>query len=113
MSYICIKSSTGTSLRKCAVTAVAVVVLATGCGGSSETITAPNTPKQRAADEVTAKQAVLTAKDLPAGYTGTPHDNSSNHDLPPAVLKKFVTCAKVSFTVPRHGEERPTERRLA
>lgn len=76
------------------VIAIVAGVLAAGCGGGSSAVTAPNTPKQLAADKVVAKGAVLTANDLPAGYAGTPHDNSSpNTPAETAAEKKFATCS--------------------
>jgi len=74
------------------VAAIAVGLLAAGCGGGSSAVTAPNTPKQLAADKATAKAAVLTASDLPAGYKGTPHKKSSGDDIPTAVETKFLAC---------------------
>jgi hypothetical protein len=76
------------------VTAAMLLVAACGGGGSS-VVNAPNTPKQIAADEALAKQAVLRLGDLPAGYKGAPHSKSSGGDVPQSVLDKFATCAKV------------------
>ena len=80
---------------------LAVGLLATACGGSSAktggagpTTTKPATPQQLAADKALAQQAVLRLSDLPAGYKGTPHDESPD-DTPPAVLKKFAACIHV------------------
>jgi hypothetical protein len=73
--------------------AIVAGAFAAGCGGGSGAVTAPNTPKQLAADKATANQAVLTSNDLPAGYTGVPHDESSSIDVPPAVDKKFAACS--------------------
>ena len=56
-------------------------------------VTAPNTPAQLAADKATIKAALLTADDLPLGYTGAPHDNSSTNDPPKAVQDAFVACS--------------------
>ena len=72
---------------------MAAGLLAAGCGGGSSTVTAPNTPKQIAADKATVEQALLTSADLPSGYTGTPHDNSTSDDPPAAVENQFVACS--------------------
>ena len=77
-----------------AVLCAAIVVVAAGCGGSSKTLTAPNTPEQIKADRALARQAVLKPSDLPAGYKATPHQKSSD-DAPEPVLRKFAHCAKV------------------
>jgi hypothetical protein len=74
------------------VAAIAVGLLTAACGGSGA-VTAPNTPKQLAADKATAQAALLTATDFPAGYKGTPHDNSSSDDPPKSVQEKFVKCS--------------------
>jgi len=69
-----------------------MLVIAAGCGSSSKTSTAPNTPEQRKVDLALAKQALLKLSDLPPGYKGAPHSNSSNGDIPPRVIQKFVAC---------------------
>jgi hypothetical protein len=85
---------TSTGTRGLAAMAGAVMLLiAAGCGSSSKTTTAPNTPAQIAADKAIAKQAVLKPGDLP-GYTATPHKDSSG-DAPEPVLRTFAKCAKV------------------
>jgi hypothetical protein len=71
----------------------AVAVVAAACGSSGGAVTAPNTPKQIAADKKLATQAVLRLTDLPDGYKATPHDNSSGDDSPPAVEAQFVKCS--------------------
>lgn len=68
-------------------------LLAASCGGGSSAVTAPNTPKQIAADKATIKQALLTADDLPLGYTGVPHVNSEDSAPPQAVQDAFVKCS--------------------
>ena len=81
-----------TEKRGLAATLAVTLLIAAGCGGGSSAVTAANTPKQLAADKTTAKQALLTAKDLP-GYKSTPHNRSTSNDPPPAVVKKFVSCS--------------------
>ena len=72
----------------------AMVVAAAGCGSSSKTSTAPNTPEQLKADKAIAQQAVLTLSDMPPGFKATPHQASSD-DTPEPVLRRFAQCAKV------------------
>ena len=72
------------------VTAVAAVAAA--CGSSGGAVTAPNTPKQIAADKKLATQAVLRASDMPTGFKGSPQDNSSNDKIPDAAARKFGSC---------------------
>jgi hypothetical protein len=73
------------------IVAAATMLVTAGCGGGSGAVTAPNTPKQLAADKALAKQAVLKLSDLPAGYKGSPHSDSGD-DLPPAVERTFLAC---------------------
>ena len=73
----------------------AMVMFAAGCGSASKTISAPNTPKQIAADKALVKQTVLKLSDLPSGYKASPHEDASAEDFPQADLQKFATCAKV------------------
>ena len=72
-----------------------MLVFAAGCGGSSKTSTAPNTPEQRKADRALGAKSVLKLADLPSGYKGTPHKTDSSNDTPAPVLRKFASCAKV------------------
>ncbi len=72
---------------------ITVGALVASCGGGSSAVTAPNTPKQIAADKVTIRQALLAADDLPLGYTGAPHVNSDDSDPPRAVQDEFAKCS--------------------
>jgi hypothetical protein len=67
---------------------VALIALA-GCGGKSH-------KADPAADLALAKQAVLTAADLP-GYKGTPH--APDDDIPAGVKKDFATCMGTSVSI--------------
>jgi hypothetical protein len=67
--------------------------LLASCGGSSSSATAPSTPKQIAADKATIKAALLTADDVPLGYSGVPHEDSDDSDPPDAVVDAFVKCS--------------------
>jgi hypothetical protein len=75
-----------------ALLSAAMVIAATGCGSSSKTSTAPNTPEQLKADEAVARQAVLTLGDLPTGHEAKPHKPSSGDDIPKKVEQKFLAC---------------------
>jgi hypothetical protein len=87
---------TGTGPRGLAALLLAAMVMfAAGCGSSSKTITAPDTPKQIAADKAVVKQTVLKLSDLPAGYKASPHEDASEDDFSQADLQEFATCAKV------------------
>ena len=57
--------------------------------------TAPNTPKQLAADKATAKAAVLKLSDLTAGYKQIPPNPDTDDDFPPAALTLFASCAHI------------------
>src|SRR2546428_5255397 len=100
-------------IRRRRVSAAVVLLMAAGCGGGSGAVTAPNTPKQIAADRATAKRAVLTSNDLPAGYKGVPHDESSSNDLPPAGREEVRRVLGPSAAIPRHFEGRSAERGFA
>jgi hypothetical protein len=84
-----------TSTRVFAALLSAAMVIAAGCGSSSKTSTAPNTPEQLKADKALAQQAVLIPSDLPAGYKGTPHKKSSGDDIPKKVEQKFLACTRL------------------
>jgi hypothetical protein len=72
-----------------------ILVLAAGCGSSSKSSTAPNTPEQRKIDKEFATRAVLKRSDLPAGYKASPHDDDPSDDTPEPLLRKFAACAKI------------------
>ena len=78
-----------------ALLSAAMLMVGTGCGSSSKTSTAPDTAEQRKVDLALAKQAVLTLSDLPAGYKGTPHKESSGDDIPKKVEQKFLACTRL------------------
>jgi len=59
------------------------------CGGGSSSTKAPT----KAAGESAAKAITLTSTDLPAGFTGKPHDASNDHD-PQQVA--FAACVGAS-----------------
>jgi hypothetical protein len=82
-------------IRRCQVSAAMVLLIAASCGGGSGAVTAPNRPKQIAADKAIAKQAVLRPGDLPAGYKASPHQTSSSNKIPQSVARKFATCAHI------------------
>ena len=103
------------NLRVRVASGIVCVALLAGCGGSGKsaspsttttvpptTTVVPSTPRQLAADRATARRAVLTLADLPHGFLGTPHDNSSNTPIPPPVEQQFVTCAHVPKALAAH-----------
>jgi hypothetical protein len=70
---------------------VASVGLAlSACGSSAKKV-------DPAADLRVAKSAVLTAADIPTGFTATPHTDSD--DLPAAAKKSFAECMHVDETL--------------
>ncbi len=71
------------------------LVFAAGCGSSSKTSTAPNTPEQRKFDKALGKQAVLKLADLPVGYKATPHKNDPSTATPESAVREFASCAHV------------------
>jgi hypothetical protein len=77
--------------------ALAAAVLVSGCGGSS-TSTSSKPPTKTAAVAAAAGINLQTA-DLPAGYTGAPHDSSSDSSSDDAA---FATCAGAS---PPNGQD--------
>lgn len=86
----------GFGARRLAASVLAVIlVCAAGCGSSSKTTTAPNTPEQRKIDKQFATRAALKLTDLPAGYTASPHQNDPSNDTPDPLLRKFAACAKI------------------
>jgi hypothetical protein len=76
--------------RRVIVLLASVGLALSGCGSSAKKV-------DPAADLRVAKSAVLTAADVPTGFTGTPHTDSD--DLPAAANKGFADCMHVAETL--------------
>lgn len=86
----------GTGTRSLGAVVLAVtLVFAAGCGNSSKTSNAPNTPEQRKVDQALGKQAVLKLADLPTGYKASPHKKDASTATPEPALREFASCANI------------------